>query len=145
MESQSAADYLREKIAKLKDSQTSLESSMANMQMIHDAQELEIEALEGALKKLPVAANESIKPTFGDSETNLKDVGFRDAVRYVLAFAKKGMKPKDIAEELLAQGYQYSGTVHIGTRISNELYRMRKSGSVRKRGGLYYAAKEDDS
>jgi len=72
------------------------------------------------------------------SSGTLEGLGFRDAVRQVLADASKGMRPKEISKAMIDRGYKYDGKTELSARMANELSRMTKSHSVRKRGHLYY-------
>lgn len=69
----------------------------------------------------------------------LEDLGFRDAVRQVLADASKGMRPKEIVVAMQTRGFNYSGKTDFSARMANELSRMVRSRGVRKRGHLYYS------
>jgi hypothetical protein len=65
--------------------------------------------------------------------------GLRHSIRAVLKTASRGMRPRDILEELVKRGVTFSeGKSSPDVRTYNELYRMSKVGQIRKRGSLYY-------
>ena len=75
--------------------------------------------------------------------TQFERTGFRDAVRAVLRDSPgKGLKPKDIAHEMLTRGFKYTASTELSTRVSNDLRRLIKSKKVRKHRGHYYIEQE---
>ena len=107
------------------------------------------EALEFKLKTLKKAVatlggGKSAITTVIENASPLAGVGFRDALRIILNDATKGLRPRDIASELTRRGFRYEASTDLSTRISNELYRMKKSGHVKKRGNLYYPIKTQE-
>jgi hypothetical protein len=71
--------------------------------------------------------------------------GFRDAVRQVLRDNPKGLRPRQVLFELDRRGElaRYTGKVKPSVRVHNELYLLRKSGEVLKRGGSKYAIRQE--
>ena len=72
--------------------------------------------------------------------------GFRDSIRDVLRTAPaRGLQPKEVARALEERGIP-SGKLSMASRVSNELWRLRKSGHVGKRkGGRYVLKAKSDS
>jgi hypothetical protein len=87
-----------------------------------------------------VAASDSMSATV--TRAPLLDVGLREAIRRILRDSASGLRPRDIVAELARRGFRYEATTDLSTRISNELFRMKRSGQVRKRGKLYYSPQE---
>jgi hypothetical protein len=84
---------------------------------------------------IPVATNSAEKPATESAPPK----GFREAIRDVLRDSGRGMLPREVAEELRRRKFPYAGTVDLATRVSNDLFRMRESGKVRKHGRNYYS------
>jgi hypothetical protein len=69
--------------------------------------------------------------------------GLRAAIRSVLAGTPKGLRPREVTAALEGRGVTASGTLPLGTRVTNELWRMAKGGRLRKVSGRYYLPKEE--
>jgi hypothetical protein len=66
--------------------------------------------------------------------------GLRDAIRSALrGVSGRGLRPKEVTRLLIKQGYKNTGASDLGTRVSNEMWRMTKRKMLKKEAGLYYA------
>jgi len=65
--------------------------------------------------------------------------GFRDAIREVLRNSSRGMRARDVLNALHTAGFKPGGNSDPAIRVATELYRMTKSGQIKKRGNLHYA------
>jgi hypothetical protein len=73
--------------------------------------------------------------------------GFREAVRKVLRDNPRGLRPAEVLAEMKRRGElaTYTGKTKLGARVQNELYAMKRSGSVSKQDDRYtLSAKEAD-
>lgn len=78
--------------------------------------------------------------------TAFQQLGFREAIRTVLREARRGMKPAEVTDELRRRGWESDAAqkTSLSTRVSNDLFRMKRAGKVRKKGPRYYAKEADD-
>jgi hypothetical protein len=72
-------------------------------------------------------------------DASIAATGFRASIRSVCKAASKGLRPRDVYEELAKRGVPYAGKTDPVVRTSTEMWRMQKVGQLRKRGQLYYA------
>ena len=107
--------------------------------------QLQLTAIEKQLKRNGGATSisSSSEPTASDSsqpdgKPSLRGMGFRDAMRAVMKNSARGLRPRDIARELRNSDFEYTAAVAIGTRVSNELYSLKRSGEIRRTQGGYY-------
>jgi hypothetical protein len=72
--------------------------------------------------------------------------GFADAVRSVLRDAPKGMKPRQVAEEMKTRGTAatYTGKTPFGTRVGNELHRLMRNKEVIRSSGRYHLKTQEE-
>jgi hypothetical protein len=78
-------------------------------------------------------------PASSDVATNTESqTGFRDQIRAVLRASARGLKPRQVAERLVAAGLQYHGKTDLNVRVNNDLHKLTANGSVKRRAGLYY-------
>jgi hypothetical protein len=77
--------------------------------------------------------------TNDDHTGHSNSTGFREAVRKVLRDYPKGLRPAEVLEELKKRGElaKLTGKSKPASRVHNELYTMRKSGALSRRGGRY--------
>jgi hypothetical protein len=77
----------------------------------------------------------------GDS---LAGVGLREGIRRVLA-ENPGLTPKELTSALSSRGFQHTAKTPFGTRVGNEIWRMRKRGGLRVNRGKYFVPQEQQS
>ena len=77
--------------------------------------------------------------TNDDHSGSFSSTGFREAVRKVLRDYPKGLRPAEVLAELKKRGdlVKLTGKSKPASRVHNELYTMRKSGVLSRRGGRY--------
>ncbi len=127
-----------------------LDRQIAHYQARREAVVLMKKALEPLIPKAgssaPAGGSETVKPVpVPSSVPRTGNTGFREALRDVLRDNPKGLKPREVVQELEARGdlAKYTGTVEPSVRVHNELYSLRKRGSVLRRSGRYSLATEN--
>lgn len=88
--------------------------------------------LNGA--ETPVAEE---KPPSAVKRRRQARTGLRKAILDIVANSPDGLKPAQVAALVSAKGIKVTGTTPLGTRVSNELWRMVKTGHVDVDGDLY--------
>ena len=54
------------------------------------------------------------------------------------------MRPKDIVKGMKLGNFEYTGSVGLSGRVSNELYNLKKTGKIlRRKSGLYHLKQEE--
>lgn len=70
-----------------------------------------------------------------------ENTGFRDAIRAVLKASTSPMMPKDVQEALERAGYRDGDArTPLRIRIGNELFKLAKTGVLRRNGSGYVSA-----
>jgi hypothetical protein len=74
-----------------------------------------------------------------DQASPTSGTGFRDAVRKILRDFPKGLRPAEVVAELGRRGelVRYTGKAKPSVRVHNELYVLRKSGAITRKGHKY--------
>ena len=85
------------------------------------------------------ATTSAINGASHSEESPFVATGFRASIRMVLKDNAKGMRPREVYNELAKRGIAYSGKTDPVIRTSTEMWRMEKTGQVRKSRGLYFA------
>jgi hypothetical protein len=154
--SKPAIAYLQDQLAAAASEDIALEMNIVACKDKQEGVRLKIKALKTALKEAGVDtdlyAQTSIELTRGETilagmppnVTITLPNGIRSAIRAVLRDTKKGMRTRDVLNELKKRGYQFAGKVEPATRLSTELWRMAKSGQLQKRGAEYFPAFPDN-
>lgn len=108
-------------------------------EVISIKEEMAIVKLEAIRKNFQAeVGNTSESPDFVERMQDVvSDMSVRDATVAVLKRSSSGLRPKDIVKALREADYPYKGSTDFGTRISNELLRLRKRGAVARRDGRY--------
>ena len=145
MTTQNTLDFIKQDIDECRRNIKHIGEQLEFLTGKREAAEFKLKALiEAATKRfglpaktIEVKASDTIAIADSSSLAGT-DIGFRKAVRIVLNDSTKGLPPRDIASELMRRGFKYEATTDLSTRISNELYRMKRSGQIVKRGNLYH-------
>jgi hypothetical protein len=134
--------------SKLKADLEDVRSQQQQLSAEEEVIELQLTAVELQLgnnvaSRLPLRGNSKSEDSRqGDFMLILKGMGFRDAMRAVMRDSGRGLRPKDIAQALRRSDFEYTATVNISTRVSNELYNLKKAGHVKRNKGLYTLVQE---
>ncbi len=92
-----------------------------------------------AVPKAPLRSNGEATTVV---DTTSASAGFRENIRNLLRGTPKGMKPIDVTKKLVANGLNYNGKTDLNVRVANDLNKMFRSGSIKRRAGHYYIALE---
>jgi hypothetical protein len=154
MVSKRAAEFLAADLRAVEQELNALDAGIQEMEARREAVRVKLDLLKEAIglksqgELLPKATQTSIEDVIAKPTEELPQAavvapgGFRVAIRGVLAEKVRGMRPRDVHEELVKRGVPFGGKAEPVTRTYQELYRMAKLGQIRKRGSLYYAIQQ---
>lgn len=132
--------------ADLHDVQDQIQQLAAEQEVI----ELQLAAVENHLSQMGASSKTSIAEGVTDSslpvklngQLSLKGRPFREAVHIIIKKSDRSLRPKEITHKMEHSDFEYTGTVDLYTRVSNELSNLKKAGKIRSNKGLYRLVQE---
>ncbi|MCH8944656.1 MAG: hypothetical protein IH910_07685 [Proteobacteria bacterium] len=132
MNSINKREFLRNLLNEQDNEYNDLRSDIQDMSAQLDRVQGDIAATKHLLKSLDGPTHTNQEP-----KDKLKGLGFRKAARAVLSEHPNGLANAEIRKQMTANGYVYEFDTPFGTRMGNELIRMREQNQIRKDGKRY--------
>ena len=70
--------------------------------------------------------------------------GFRDGIRAVLKAAGRPLQPREVAAEIQNRGYTGADAANLAVRVSNDLWKLKETGELKKVGRAYALVQRPD-
>ncbi len=77
------------------------------------------------------------------ARTEIEGGSFREIILGCLKAAGRHVSVREIREHVERSGFRSEAKTSLSTRVSNELYRLRKMKKVERRAGKYAVSKEE--
>ena len=140
-----SATVIKELIAELRAKQARRETvEKEKIQLTEEASQLDQQIgsirvlLASSTQGLPNAGTSTTQePPKGHDEAGTEAPGLRDAIRIALGESPFGLRPFQVTLRLKEMGFRPGGKAELGTRVSNELWRMAKNGLIARSRGKY--------